>query len=287
MEGIGVIDISPFVQSAIPEEHCKNNVVENVLQALSSHGFMYVVGHGIPEEQLEASITNACEFFYQSDEEKKKLLSHDRAKRGYAPLETENFASLIGEKRPNDLCEKVRFGPSIPAESERCQYYSSKQARCHFTRNEWGDQSRSFQETVSSYYEAMEQLTSTLLHIIARGLMLSPDVFTSKMDRHTSILSMNYYPPICAQADNSPSTQLRVAEHTDVSMITIVYQRTLSCSSCCMGWTGGGLEVWAGEEGQWTSVPHIAGRNTPTPPRPPILDEYTPFIHNCAMLYCV
>jgi isopenicillin N synthase-like dioxygenase len=215
-------------------------------------------------------------FFHQPLEQKKKLLSRDRAKRGYAPLETENFASLIGEKKPNDICEKVRFGPAVDTDNP---YYCSKQGRAHFAPNEWGDESELFRSAITEYYSAMENVTSKLLEIIAIGLGVSACYFGPKMTKHTSILSLNYYPPVAMDwtrqphsssttapgdiDEQSPGTFLvplqrhhRIAEHTDVSMITIVNQSPPTAEVPEESW--GGLEIKVGS-GQWMQVPYIPG----------------------------
>ncbi|CAE7563741.1 DIN11 [Symbiodinium microadriaticum] len=157
MERIQVIDISPFVENRMCAAASKDDVIGKVVTSLSELGFMYIVGHGIQDDVLQTTVNIAHDFFRRPIEEKMKVLSRDRAKRGYAPFETENFASLIGEKKPNDICEKIRFGPSLPANSDEDPYYSSKLARSHFTCNEWGDQAAPFKCTVLEYYAAMER----------------------------------------------------------------------------------------------------------------------------------
>lgn len=245
--------------------------------------FRYITGHGVPETQLTSVIEVVNNFFKQPLDQKKKLLSRDRAKRGYSPVETENFASLIGEKKPNDICEKVRFGPTLPGDSDD-PYYRSKVARTHFAPNEWGDEAESFRSAIIEYYSALETLTDTLLEIIAIGLGVSVSSFRSKMNKHTSIMSLNYYPPVTVDAVDairplpssssmissgpkdcdarsdialflSPSQQFRIAEHTDVSMITIVNQ---SSSNSTKEESWGGLEI-KDSLGQWLPVPYVSG----------------------------
>lgn len=49
--------------------------------------------------------------------------------------------------------------------------------------------------------------------------------FTSRLNHHTSILSYNHYPPYEEFERRFGSReQLRIAEHTDVSLFTIVAQ---------------------------------------------------------------
>jgi len=85
----------------------------------------------------------------------------------------------------------------------------------------------------------MEQFTLLILQIIEIGMNLPDSLFTSQMNRHTSILSMNYYRPIEAREEREEDYErrragedeeriIRVAKHKDVSMLTVV-------SQCCKG----------------------------------------------------
>eukprot|EP01034_Spumella_vulgaris_P036220 gene36220-44681_t len=90
-------------------------------------------------------------------------------------------------------------------------------------------------------------------------------------DKHTSILSLNYYPP-SESADSSTTcindTIIRVAEHTDVSMLTIVAQSIsrpgditspTTATDTTSTYPGGGLEILDPSTAQWLSVPYLPG----------------------------
>lgn len=181
------------------------------------------------------------------------LFSKDRARRGYSGESEENFASLIGDsKQPNDTVEKFRIGPLSIDPSDT--YYQSKEGRIFFFPNTWPPLA-GFERALSEYYESMNYLSKLLLRILEIGFELKENMFLNKMTRHTSILSMNHYrslasgpqyiPDDNARLDktsqvetaideechsHSSSVQMqRVAAHKDVSMLTIVSQRTLAC----------------------------------------------------------
>ena len=111
--------------------------------------------------------------------------------------------------------------------------------------NTWVGTPDEFEAHVSEYYRCMETLTLRLLRILAAACGLDPDFFTEKMSAHSSILTLNHYP------DLPPgSSELRVAEHTDVSMITIVAE------------SGAGLQILRPQEGgdsTWMDIPHVPG----------------------------
>merc|ERR1712232_1389611 len=88
-----------------------------LIQTLQRHGgFVYIK---VPTTVITTSIYNdgikATNTFFSVPNEqiRRSCLSKvDRAKRGYSPRNTENFASLIGNSTMrNDLVRKFRVGP--------------------------------------------------------------------------------------------------------------------------------------------------------------------------------
>jgi isopenicillin N synthase-like dioxygenase len=266
------VNISPFVSKTCSCEHtfchCKEDVVEKLLKSISSLGFVFIEGHEIPEALQTNVFQQLQTVFHQNFDEKKIFLSKDRARRGYSPVESENFASLVGEKRPNDLVEKIRFGPELDSAQLQDPYYSSKEGRIHFVRNEWGnDDNVQFRSVILQYYEHMERVAHTILEILALSLETRADSFTASMTRHTSILTANGYPPISRICGAVGDYQLRVAEHTDVSLITIVNQYQCGViDEHGNAIAGGGLEILT-RDGFWLPVPYLTGESQlPLPP---------------------
>ena len=89
-----------------------------LVETLEENGFLYITGHLICPFLLHQANRYGKGFFRNSDlEEKQKAYSKDRARRGYSDLNSENFASLLGMKGPNDYVEKFRFGPTLNSSS--------------------------------------------------------------------------------------------------------------------------------------------------------------------------
>ena len=104
------VDISPFtLDLGNLEEQQRRS--EELVAALSAIGFVYIVGHNIPDSVLESAFANSREFFLMDTEMKYAAISKDRARRGYSPCGSENFSSLIGRHQVNDTVEKFRVGP--------------------------------------------------------------------------------------------------------------------------------------------------------------------------------
>ena len=170
-------------------------------------------------------------FFSSPLELKMKSCSKDKARRGYSPLETENFAALVGIKdKPNDKVEKYRYGPVIDPSCLYSQhYFSSKAATVHFFPNSIENLDHNYQQALAQYYKLMEKLSLCVLYILEiafdleAGSMVSP----SMPPYHTSILSINHYP---LDTEIQPAVE-RVADHTDVSLFTIVTEMGTMCGA--------------------------------------------------------
>jgi isopenicillin N synthase-like dioxygenase len=172
-------------------------------------------------------------FFSSSYEVKCAAYSKSRSTRGYSDGNSENFATLIGDKKPNDSVEKFRIGPINREEAvgKPDDYYSCKEGRVFFYPNNWPEGIEGFEEDITAYYQMMSDLALTILNILEVGLNLPFNYFASHMNYPTSILGLNYYYPSISEASSDTSShadhpfQVRIAAHTDVSLLTIVSQR--------------------------------------------------------------
>lgn len=169
--------------------------------------------------------------------------------------------------------------------SKLSEYYQHKDAKLLFFPNKWPESElgSEMKRTLQSYYRAMEQLSLTLARIFELTLKLPGGYISGKLDRHTSILSLNHYPPLHKPSDVKLD-QLRLARHTDLDLFTIVAQDgqtsgleiqmreseshdTSSSSQESSAWVsieprkdalvvniGDGLMYWT--NGRWKSTPH-------------------------------
>ena len=122
----------------------------------------------------------------------------------------------------------------------------------------------------------MAELAHVLLRLVARALGLPPTALDGPgMARHrqSSILTCNNYPPPRVgggggsgggggggDGSGGSGRQLRCAAHTDISLLTIVAQRSGGSEGGGggVGEGGGGLEV-QGRDGTWQPVPPTPG----------------------------
>lgn len=264
--GLEVIDLTPCTDDAA----AASAVEQRLLRQLEHHGFLYVTSRELQDGAacgiLQTAQLAGEQFFRQPLEVKMQAVSRDRARRGYSPAMSENYYSLLlttdsssgggGGKntRSNDDVEKLRFGPVAAIDEAGGDYYTSREGRVFFFPNTYDGSPQGFREATEACYALMAQLSLALLAAIEGGLGLQQGFFQRKMQDHTSILTYNYYG---AQQSSSASSlcddgkAYRIAEHTDVSMLTLVHQSELSAEE-------GGLEILS-RAGGWVHVPYVRG----------------------------
>lgn len=224
-----------------------------LIESFARTGFAYISGHGVDASLLDAVMDVASRFFRRSAEAKGRAISRDAARRGYSAYSSENFSSLAGRREANDLVEKFRIGPTLRGrEAALCDpqdpYCASKEGRVHFFPNAWDGTPGDMEEVLSRYYEEMERVSVSVLRALEVGLGLPPGYFADRMRRHTSIMGLNYFPEPADSTDKDNNTPpLRIAEHTDVSMLTIIAH----------GAGSRGLEVYV--DGAWEEVLPLPG----------------------------
>lgn len=207
-------------------------------------------------------------FFTSPLSEKLQTISKDRARRGYAPASTENFASLVGERgKPNDLVEKFRIGPEILLETkdQNTSYFSCKEAKVHFFPNDWSGTDVAFRDLALRIYQCLEEVAKA---IIAEAISQQYDgarqlLWDSYFQLHTSILSINHYSSTAVTTDS----EIRIAEHTDVSFFTIVINLDKGCDNVC-------LQVYHRDTDSWHDV--VFEPNTAIV----LVGEYLEFVSN-------
>lgn len=230
------------------------DISREILSSFQRFGYIRITGHGVSNSTISDSFKLGQSFFTSESSFKTENYSKDKARRGYSESSSENFGSLKGDSlQPNDLVEKFRIGPPILIDDDKSNYHKCKDGRVHFYPNIWPSQPEDFRETLTQLYQEISSLAVNILQIIEIGLNnRQSNILTKNMDKHTSILSLNYYNELDMSGDENGGTApvpaiIRVAEHTDVSMITIVAQ-SLDASRT---W----LEIF--QDGQWIKIPYM------------------------------
>jgi len=201
-------------------------------------GFLYVIGHGVPEEDFEATLDYTKRFFALPLEEKMRVyIGNSTNHRGYVPVGEEGmYAGRDLEDQPNpDLKEAFDLSLELPADD--ADYLAGNPM---LGPNQWPELD-GMRQTVNRYYDATIAFGKKLLQGFALALGQPADVFDDKVQRAPSQLRLMHYP-----YDPAPSDQIGIGAHTDFEVFTLLRP------------TAPGLEVLNGA-GEWVDVPPLPG----------------------------
>jgi isopenicillin N synthase-like dioxygenase len=243
------VDMSPYCDTHATMDR-KRECFAKLNKSLHRDGFALVRGFGIPESLCKDALRAAKSFLHEADESvRRSCLTKDRARRGYSPMCSENFASLIGKHGPNDLVKKFRIGPQPNKKDlDTLHPMSSLHQPNEWPSAEvWGDENAShFKFTIEEYFARSCHAADCILRAICDGMIdeknnlsivesikvLSPDSCNSENDadtvdeskNHTSILTLLGYQPGSRHKKGSKGyMRPLVSAHTDVGMITLLH----------------------------------------------------------------
>ncbi|MEJ1167106.1 2-oxoglutarate and iron-dependent oxygenase domain-containing protein [Variovorax sp. CCNWLW186] len=234
---VPIIDLAPYFAGTAEG---KEQVAKKVDEACRSIGFLVITNHGIPAE-LIARVSKLSRAFFDMPLAEKRKVDRPRedAVRGYSAVGEEGLSYSLEEAAPGDLKESFSVGPSnVPADD----YHRGPAAGPHFEPNSWPPID-GFREAYEAYFEAMSDLSRSLMRIFALGLALPETFFDDKIDKHISMFRVLSYPP---QREAPLPGQLRAGAHSDYGSLTIVLPDDK------------GLQVF-NKAGQWVDVPQVEG----------------------------
>jgi len=191
-------------------------------------GFLYIKGHGIPQQLIDNSFKDSKEFFLKPNDTKMKCKRGPGISLGYLPPQGEIF----DETRPNDLKECFDFLPSSAVNEPL------------------GECVEGLVPELSQLFEFTSDLMLKVLRLLAIALDLDMEKFVNlhrnvgDRSQNGTSMRMLYYP--CVDATPSPQQQ-RCGEHTDYGTLTLLYQDNV-----------GGLEVLS-PSGQFIKAKPIPG----------------------------
>ena len=225
-----VVDLSPFFNAGEAMSH--EETARNLWHQLSRDGFAYIRGLPISGGVARGALESTQQFLQSADESvRRSCLTKDRARRGYSPMNTENFSSLIGQHGPNDLVRKFRVGP------EDASGRSSLWQPNVWPPLETWDQADLFRETILSYYTSMTTAAQVVVKAICEAVLtqdpelasaLSPLIGNDALS-HTSILTLLGYR--VGTRHKGKNKGPLVAPHTDVGVATILLFDGGDCAS--------------------------------------------------------
>lgn len=222
---IPVIDITSLRDGTDAE-----TVARQLHAANTGLGFIYIKGHGIPNELITKTRAAAFEFFRTSPKNK-EVVRVSKSHRGWIDV---GGAKMEDDAKP-DLKESFVWG------------YQDKTGNMpddHELRgqNQWPTFLPDMENIAMEYFEAAHSVAHCLMQGFALGLGLDRNFFLQTNDAPLSRASMVYYP---AQPETAGKDQFGVGAHTDFGVLTVLCQDDV-----------GGLQV-QDINGDWIAAPPI------------------------------
>ena len=222
-----VIDVSGLNS---PDLDTRKAVAAEIGHACDTYGFFYVSGHGIPEEDILATVDAARSFFTQPLEKRMEIKA-GATNRGYTALKESEH-----EDGKPDVNEGFELGFPVPPEDP--DFDGGNPVRAP---NRWPDL-EGFREPVEKHYFATFALGMTILRGFALHFGLPEDFFTKTFKRPVADMRLAHYPP-----QTGDGVEFGTFDHTDHGVITILWQDN-----------NGGLQVQS-PEGDWLPAAPIPG----------------------------
>jgi isopenicillin N synthase-like dioxygenase len=161
---VPIIDLAPYFAGTAEG---KAQVANKVDEACRSIGFLVITHHGIPA-RADARVSQLSRRFFDMPLAEKRKVDRPRedAVRGYSAVGEEGLSYSLEEAAPGDLKESFSIGPSnVPHDD----YHRGPAAGPHFEPNSWPPID-GFREAYEAYFEAMSDLSRSLMRIFALGL---------------------------------------------------------------------------------------------------------------------
>jgi isopenicillin N synthase-like dioxygenase len=252
MQELPLVDISDVLSG----RQDASATAASVVSACESIGFMYVVGHGIPERLISQVYEDVKQFFSLPLEQKQRWQITRSNYRGYIPRQF--FSPGNGGAADDYEGYKLHFQvqPSDPI--------------CHafdlYGPNRWPDSPARLQQSVGEYWQACDRVAHCLLAMLAAALDIQPETFLAMFQQPLTNMTLLHYPPRA-----SINGGFGIHPHKDTDALTILAPNPVGGLMVrCRGrsdWLrvdappealvvniGDMLELWSG--GRFVSTPH-------------------------------
>ncbi len=226
-ESIPVIDISPLRDGSNPVA-----VAQALLAASQDPGFIYISGHGIPDDVITTARARAFDFFRSPENEKRRYTISDKHR---------GWLSRGGAKMQDDIAADLKESFIWGYQDDNGDTPSDHQLR---GPNLWPDFVPAMEAGALAYFNHADRVARYLLQGFALGLSLEKDFFLHNSEIPLSRASFVYYP---GQSAQSGKPVFGVGPHTDFGLLTVLCQDDV-----------GGLQV-ENLNGDWIEAPPIPG----------------------------
>ncbi|KAF7849150.1 hypothetical protein BT93_L1187 [Corymbia citriodora subsp. variegata] len=203
-DSIPVIDFS-LLSSSNPDQRSK--AVFDLAKACQDWGVFMLINHGVPENQMKATVDALKGFFDLTEEEK-------------------------NEFQGKHVLDPIRYGTSFKASVDKVFLWRDFLKMTVHPKFHCPPKPEGLSKVLAEYCGEVQKLARELLKGISESLGLEPGYIDETMDMDSSlqILAANLYPP-CPQ----PELAMGLPSHSDYGLLTILMQNDI-----------GGLQVHHG-----------------------------------------
>lgn len=250
MDELASIDISPIASGGKDPA-----TVDLIERACRDIGFMYIQGHGIPDELITRVRRAVADYFDRDDVDKRADCVRPGNYRGYIPLGffTENRGGQAADEYEGyklhfetDAADPIR---------QRCDLYGP---------NHWPANAAELKSVVTDYWQHCDRVASCLLRAMSESLGVDGRSFLTNFEPPLTNMSLLHYPP------GSPGS-FGIHPHKDTDALTILAPDAVGGLMVRKrddsGWLdatapdgalvvniGDMMEIWSG--GYFVSTPH-------------------------------
>ncbi|KAI8845535.1 hypothetical protein BC829DRAFT_277195 [Chytridium lagenaria] len=211
---IPVVDFAPFLDTSAPPAD-RTVVQDRVFNALSRQGFMYLKGHGIPQDVIDAAFRMSDRFFRCDADHKSKWDYTPTTNTGYVGLSRERLNPHLPQ---NDTKEAFNINPKALVSSDQAQLNTLLPPEL----SQDADQLKQFCLSVHGLLLKILESLSLSLRIPesfgGASYIPSRHPFTAPSG---SIVRLLFYPPTLPTADST----IRAGAHTDYGSLTALFIR--------------------------------------------------------------
>ena len=241
---IPIVDFKDFASGA-PEARLQ--AAKELVAACRDVGFVYITGHGVPDDTL-AKAFDVSKKFYDLPQEEKMKAPHPpgwAVHRGYSWPGLEKVSAAISDKDDEEAVDKLREVQDYKESYEVGSEDNPDQPNV-WPPSEVYPEWRPF---TSSFYWTCFEAAANILRALAIGIGLEDEEHLLKLHSgHYNQLRLLHYPPVPAKAIEGGKFA-RMPAHTDWSTMTMLFQ-----DDC------GGLQVEDPHKpGQFIDVPPVPG----------------------------
>jgi isopenicillin N synthase-like dioxygenase len=224
VQSLPVIDISPFLPGG--DAARKSSIARDLRKACIDVGFLYLVGHGLPSDELKQAESLARSFFELPLDVKMRYRATQVGGTGFVRVGGLNPETAGGAADIKERFTAVR--------------------KTNVSKNDgpgWPDDAivPGFTAFMQNHIRNRVAVANAMVHAFALSLEFPEDYFDAAYKAMAYNMALNYYPPL-TEADVKKS-QWSFSPHTDYGGFTLLSQDSI-----------GGLQV-QNSAGQWIPVP--------------------------------